>query len=104
MKNEEEISIPKRIIIDLITELRIIDVALYRFSQDATIGSTARSKGIKKNFAALFAENKMGERISSTRTSFINCLISDGKITESDLDEIDINCASKLLEDLNIKY
>lgn len=104
MNNEEEISIPKRVITDLIADIRVIDVALYRFSQEATTESAAAADNVNQNFTALFAEKRMGERISSIRASFVDCLINDGKINESDLDEVDIDCASKLLKDFNIKY
>jgi hypothetical protein len=59
---------------------------------------------VSKNFAALFAEKRMGNRISSIGASFVDWLINEGKINESDLDEIDVACVSKLLKDFNIKY
>ncbi|RZJ14153.1 MAG: hypothetical protein EON50_07085 [Acidovorax sp.] len=100
----EKISIPKSIITDLIVDMRLIDIALYRFSQEAMNESAAASDNVIQNFAALFAEKRMGERISSIRASFVDFLINDEKINESDLDEIDTNCASKLLTEFNIKY
>jgi hypothetical protein len=104
MNNEEKVLIPKRIITDLIAELRVIDVALYRFSQEATTESAAAPGDVNQNFAALFAQKRMGERISSVRASLVDYLTNDGKFNESDLDEIDANCASKLLNDFNINY
>jgi hypothetical protein len=104
MNNEEIISIPKRIITELIIELRVTDVALYRFSQEATTESTATPEDANQNFAALFAEKRMGERISSIRASLVDYLTNEGKINESDLDEIDTICASKLLKNFNIEY
>jgi len=104
MKNEEKILIPKHILTDLITELRVIDVALYRFSQGATTESSVAPHDVNKSFAALFAEKRMGQRISSVRVTLVDYLTNGEKFNESDLDEIDNNCASKLLEDFNIKY